>query len=169
MAVRPAGAKESPESVLRSFIAKLDPKDQKLFGAVRAALRKRLPAANEMVYDYPGNLVVSYTMTDLGKDGIVSTATRAGDVRLYFGQGKHLPDPKKLLQGSAGVRFIRVESARQLAHPDVEALIAAAIARAKGPSPAKGRGRLVIQKGGATTAAETSTPRRRGSAASKRR
>jgi hypothetical protein len=148
MGVSAVRAKEIPEALLRSFTAKLDPKDQKLFRAVRAALRKRLPAANEMVYDYPGNLVVSYTMTNLGKDGIVSTATRSDDVRLYFGQGKHLPDPKKLLQGSAGVRFIGLESANQLKHRDVEALIAAAIERAGGPSPTRGRGQLVIQKGG---------------------
>lgn len=148
MAVRPAGATESLESLLQSFIAKCDPKDQKLIRALRTALRKRLPAANELVYDYPGNLVISYTPTELGKDGILSTAARPGDLRLYFGQGKFLSDPKELLQGSAGVRFIRVESAKQLTHPDVEALIAAAIERAVAPLPSKGRGKLVIQKGG---------------------
>jgi hypothetical protein len=36
-----------------------------------------------------------------------------------------------------------------LAHPDVEALIVAAISKAPAPLPAKGRGKLVIQKGGA--------------------
>jgi hypothetical protein len=150
MAVRSAGVKESPETVLRSLIAKCDPADQALIRSLRTAVRKRLPTVNEMVYDYPGNLVISYTPTELGKDGIVSTAARTGDVRLYFGQGKHLPDPKKLLKGSANVRFIQVESARQVANPDVEALFAAAIARAAVRPSATGRGTLIIQKSGSS-------------------
>jgi hypothetical protein len=128
----------------------MKPADQKLFRAVRTAVRKRLPTVTEMVYDYPGNLVASYTPTDQGKEGILSLAGRPGDLRLYFGQGKKLRDPKKLLKGSATqVRYIPVESARQLAHPDVEALIAAAIALSAAPLPAKGRGAVVIRKGGA--------------------
>ena len=55
-----------------------------------------------------------------------------------------MPDPKKLLMGSAGTtRYIEVEAARRLSHPDVKALIAAAIDQAKVPLPAKGRGRLI--------------------------
>jgi hypothetical protein len=65
-------------------------------------------------------------------------------------QGPQLPDPKKLLMGSGKqTRFIRLEAARQLAHPDVEALIAAAIDHAGVPLPSKGRGRLVIRTFGA--------------------
>jgi hypothetical protein len=57
-----------------------------------------------------------------------------------------LPDPKKLLVGSGKqTRFIRVESASLLTHPDVEALVAAAIGRAKTPLPTTGRGRLIIR------------------------
>jgi hypothetical protein len=53
---------------------------------------------------------------------------------------------KKLLMGSGKqTRFIRVEAARQLAHPDVEALIAAAIDQAEAPLATEGRGRLVIR------------------------
>jgi hypothetical protein len=142
-------ATRQPEAQLQAFIERLAPEDQKLVRSLRAAVRKRLPAANEMVYDYPGNLVISYTPTDQGKDGILSTAARAGDVRLYFGNGKSLPDPKGLLLGSAGVRYIEVESASRLKHPDVEALIVAAIAKAPARLPAKRQGRLIIQKGGA--------------------
>jgi hypothetical protein len=140
---------ESPEAELKSFIARCDAKDQKLIRALRTAVRKRLPAANEMVYDYPGNLVISYTLTEQGKDGILSTAARAGDVRLYFSHGKSLPDPKKLLKGSAGVRYIPIESATRLKHPDVEALIAAAIKKSRTGSPTRGKGKLIIQKRGA--------------------
>ena len=57
-----------------------------------------------------------------------------------------MPDPKKLLQGSGKqTRFIRVDAAGQLGHPDVEALIVAAIDHATVPLPSKGKGKLIIQ------------------------
>lgn len=143
MAGTPERAKPTPEAVLRSLIGKFPPKDQQLIRSVRSAVRKRLPTANELVYDYTSSLVLAYTPTEQGADGILSIAARADGVRLYFGQGSRLPDPKKLLLGSAGVRFIPVESARRLAHPDVKALIAAAITEAAVPLPALGRGRLI--------------------------
>lgn len=145
------GTPPTPEARLRGFIAKMGAKDQALFRSVRSAVRKRLPAANELVYDYPGNLVISYTPTELGKEGILSIAGRPGDLRLYFGNGPRLPDPKKLLMGSAGmVRYVPVESARRLANPHIEALIAGAIARSGVPLATKGRGAVVIKKDGAS-------------------
>jgi hypothetical protein len=66
-----------------------------------------------------------------------------------------LPDPKKLLQGSAKlVRFIPVEAASRLKHPDVEALIAAAIDKAAVPFPSKGGGKLVIKTFGKSSGAK---------------
>jgi hypothetical protein len=136
----PVGAERTPEAVLRSLIAKLGPEQQKLFRAVRTALRKRAPAANELLYDYGHALVISYTATEQGKDGVVALSAKADGLRLYFNQWRRLKDPKKLLQGSASqVRFIKVESARQLAQPDLKALITAAISG----MPSKGRGKLM--------------------------
>ena len=142
MAVTPAGPKPAPDAVLRSLLAKYPPKDQALIRAVRAAVRKRVPAANELVYDYSGSLVLSYTPTEHGKDGVLSIAVKADGVRLYLG-GPRLPEPKKLLLGSGGARYILIETAQRLAHPDVKAVITAAIDLAKVPLPAKGRGRLI--------------------------
>jgi hypothetical protein len=65
---------------------------------------------------------------------------------LCFIRGATLPDPQKILQDSGNqTRFIRLESASVLRRPDVEALVKAAIARAKVPLPKAGRGSLVIQ------------------------
>lgn len=144
MATSTANAKATPEALLRGIIAKFDAETQKLIRAVRAALKKRVPTANELVYDYGRTLVLAYTPTEHGIDGVLSLGAGAGGVKLYFGKGPKLPDPKKLLQGSAKqVRFIEIESARQLKDPDVEALIAAALAMAKVPLPAKGRGQVI--------------------------
>jgi hypothetical protein len=146
MAVSSDGAKGTPQAQLRSLIEKFDPKDQRFIRSVRSAVRKRLPAANELVYDYESFFVIAYSPTDRGTDGIVSIAARTDGVRLYLMQGPQLPDPMKLLMGSGKqVRYIRVEAASQLAHPDVEALIAAAIEQARVPLASSGRGRLVIQ------------------------
>src|SRR5439155_5599512 len=69
---------------------------------------------------------------------MVSDCKRAG-----VGQ---LPDPKKVLLGSGNqTRFIRLGSAGVLARPEVRALLAAAIARARAPLPPTGRGKLVIR------------------------
>jgi hypothetical protein len=149
MAVSSVGAKGTPEARLRSLIAQCDPEHQPLIRAVRSALRKRLPTANELVYVYPNSLVISYSPSEHGIEGILSTAARATGVDLYFNQGPKLPDPKKLLKGSAKqVRFIHLESARELKNPDIEALIAAAIEESRVPLPSTGRGRLIIRTDG---------------------
>jgi len=146
MTVIPHGKGATAEGQLRSFIEKFDPKDQKLIRSVRSAVRKRLPTANELVWDNYNFFVIGYSPTDRPSDSIVSIAARANGVGLCFIQGAQLPDPKKLLLGSGRqTRFIRVEAASQLTHPDVEALIVAAIDQAKVPLTPKGRGRLVIR------------------------
>ena len=146
MAVSSVDAKGTPEAQLRFLIAKFDPKAQRLIRSVRSAVRKRLPAANELVYDYNTFFVIGYSPTERPTDGIVAIAARPDGVRLYLMQTSRLPDPKKLLEGSGKqTRLIRVEAARRLAHPDVEALIAATIEHAKVPLPSEGRGRLVIR------------------------
>jgi hypothetical protein len=144
--VKPDSKKPTPEAQLRSFIDKFDPKGQKLIRSVRAAVRKRFPTANELAYDYNHSVVIAYSPSDRGIESIVSIALRADGVYLYFMNGPQLPDPKGLLLGSGKqARFVRVEAASHLAHPGVEALIAAAIDRAGVPLPSKGRGILIIR------------------------
>ena len=106
--VKPESSQLTPEAQLRSFIDRLDPKDQKLFRSVRAAVRKRFPTANELAYDYSNSVVIGYSPTDRGIDGIVSIAGRADGVRLYLMNGPQLPDPK----GFCGDRESRPASSR---------------------------------------------------------
>jgi len=146
MAAGSAGTKLTPEAQLRSLIGKFDAKDQRLIRAVRSALRKRFPAANELIYDYRTFFVIGYSPTENGIESIVSIAARPDGLRLYFMNGPKLPDPKKLLMGSAKqVRFIPLEAASRLKHPDVEALIAATIELAKVPLPSRGHGKLITK------------------------
>ena len=146
MAVKTDSKAGTPEAQLRSFNDMFDPNHQKFVRSVRAALRKRFPTANELAYDYSSFFVIAYSPTEQGIDAPVSIAARADGVDLYFNQGPQLPDPKKLLLGSGKqTRFVRLETARQLANPDVEAFIAAAIDHAKVPLPSKGKGSLIIK------------------------
>ena len=146
MTVERGTGEPTPEAQLRSHIDRLDPKNQKLIRSVRAAVRKRFPTANELAYDYNNSMVIGYSPTDRGIDGIVAISARATGVALYFNQGPQLPDPKKLLLGSGKqTRFVRLDTAGQLAHPDVEAMIAAAIDQARVPLPSQGKGRLIIR------------------------
>jgi hypothetical protein len=136
----------APETELRSFIEKFDPRHQVLIRAARKALRKRLPAANELVYDNYNFFVIGYCSTQRPSDCIVSIAAGANGVALSFYYGATLPDPHGLLSGSGSQnRFLRIESAAALARPDVEKVIAAAVAQAKSPLPATGKGKLIIR------------------------
>ena len=147
-----SAAKVSPitsliaEKQLQSFIDKFEPEHQALIRAMRKALRKRMPSANELVWDNYNFFVVGYSATERPSDSIVCIAAAANGVGLSFYRGATLPDPQKILLGSgAQNRFLRFESAKTLALPDVEALINAAIAQAKTPLPAKGKGKLIIR------------------------
>jgi len=132
--------------MLASFIAKFSPADQKLIRSVRRAMRKRLPTANEMVYDNYNFLVIGYGPNERPSDAIFSIAARANGVGLCLIRGAGLPDPHRLLEGSGNqTRFIRLESAATLDRPEVEALMALAIARSRVPLPRAGRGRLIIR------------------------
>jgi hypothetical protein len=140
----PVGA--SGEDQLESFNDKFDAKNAALIRSARKTLRKRLPTANELVYDNYNFFVIGYCSTERPSDCLVSIAASANGVGLSFYYGASLPDPLKLLLGSGSQnRFIRIESAATLAHPGVEELIAAAIAQAERPLPARGRGKLVIR------------------------
>jgi hypothetical protein len=146
MTTKPDGKEIVPEAQLRAYVDKLDPKNQKLFRSVRSAVRKRFPTANELAYDYGHALVVGYAPADRGIDAIVAIRACATGVSLSFGQGAKLPDPKGLLRGSGKqTRFIPVGAARELAHPDVEALMAASVDQVTLPLSSEGKGSLIIK------------------------
>jgi Domain of unknown function (DU1801) len=135
------------EQQLAGFIRKFDSKNAALIRSVRKVLRERLLTANELVvYDNYNYFVIGYCSTERPSDCVLSIAAGANGVGLSFYFGATLPDPHKLLLGSGSQnRFIKIESAAMLARPEVEELIAAAIAQAERPLPGSGRGKLVIR------------------------
>ena len=134
------------EKQLQSFIAKFEPKNQTLIRAVRKALRKQFPTANELAYDNYNFFALGYCSTERPADCVVSIAASANGVGLSFYWGATLPDPHGILLGSGNQnRFIRLESGKVLERREVLELISAAEAQAKIPMPASGGGKLIIR------------------------
>jgi len=144
-----ATSKVSPgdaERQLQNFIDKFEPKHRALIRAVRKVLRKRLPTANELVWDNYNFFVIGYSATERPSDSVVTIAAAANGVGLAFYRGATLPDPHKILQGSGSQnRFIRLESVETLSRPEVKALIDAAVTQAKTPFAASGGGKVIIR------------------------
>jgi hypothetical protein len=150
-----AVARRSAEAELRRLIAKFAPAQERLIGAMRRLLRKRLPTAYELVYEYSSWIVISFSPNEHGYEGVFAIRASADGVRLYFSRGKELPDPEKLLRGSGTqARAIEVEGASTLARPAIARLIDEAIAHNRIPFARTGRGQVVIRS-------KVAKPRRR--------
>lgn len=134
------------EATLETFIAKFDPANQRLISDLRAALRRRFPTANELVYDNYNFFVIGYSPTLRPSDALFSIAASAKGASICFIHGASLDDPAGLLLGGGKqTRFLRVASAADLDRSEVEALLLAAVTTAKVPFPAATPGTLVIR------------------------
>ncbi len=136
----------SPARQLNTLIARFDPAIRRLVREARAKLRRRLPTAIELVYDNYNALAIAFASSERQSDVIVTLAVYARGVNLYFIYGVALADPHRLLIGSGNQgRFIRLESAAMLDRPEIDELVAAAIAETDSPLPRSGRGYVVIK------------------------
>ena len=140
----------NPETQIASYFAKYDPAIAKLGKALRAKLRARLPGMSEIVYVYENqsSLVISYSPTERGYQGLCGIAVYPDKVNLFFGQGAALSksDPEKLLQGSGKtVRHVVLNSASDLDRADIQALMAAALKLAKVRLDPSAKGAVIIK------------------------
>ncbi len=141
-----AEARRAAEAELRRLLAAFVPMHIRLVDATRKLLRKRLPTAHEVVYEYKDALVISYSPTGRGYEGVIGIRVNAEAVRLFFNRGPELPDPSKLLRGSGKqTRWIELEGASTLSRPEVAALIDESIALNTVPFAPDGRGQVVIR------------------------
>jgi len=138
------------ETQLASFFAKYDPPIAKLGKALRAKLRDRLPGLFEVVYVYENQdlLVISFSPTENGYDGLCGLSVYPSCVKLFFGQGARLSksDPNKLLQGSGKtVRHVALNSVADFDRAEIEGLMAAALRLAKLRLDPSAKGSVVIR------------------------
>lgn len=131
---RPKPVDESPATQIASFLAKYTPQMAATARDARTRMRKRVPGGVEFVYDNYNALVFGFGPTDRPSDAVLSLAIFPEWVTLCFLKGAELADPKKLLKGSGNiVRNIRLSFPAHLEDPDIEKLVAAAIAAAIPP------------------------------------
>jgi len=149
MSVKKKTAHSSAAAELRTLIAKLAPAHVRLTGAARRWLRKRLPTAHEVVYEYRDCFVLSYSPSERGYEGVFAIRGSADGVRLYFNRGKELPDPAKLLRESAMARWIDLESASTLVRPEVTRLFDEAMKHNSVPFARAGAGLVVLRSASA--------------------
>jgi hypothetical protein len=134
------------EEQLASFIAKFTPEVATLARSILAAMRARYPTAIELVYDNYNALAIGFGPSEKTSHAIFSVAVFPRWVSLFFLQGKQLPDPEGILQGSGNVaRHIRLPSAGRLDELSVKNLMQEATARAAVPFSAHGAPRLIIK------------------------
>ena len=136
----------SPTAQLRAFLAKFSPEIATRAQAILKKMRARYPSALELVYDNYNALAIGFGPTERASEVIFSIAIYPNWINLFFLQGKTLPDPKKILQGSGNqVRHIRLTSPEMLDDPAIVALMELAAARAKVPFDPAGKHRLIIR------------------------
>ncbi len=136
----------SPTAQLRAFLAKFSPEIGARGNAILTTMRARYPTALELVYDNYNALAIGFSPTERASEVIFSIAIYPNWINLFFLQGKTLPDPKKILQGSGNqVRHIRLTSPDTLDDPAVMALMKIASTRAKVPFDPAGKHRLIIR------------------------
>lgn len=140
----------NPETQVASYFAKYEPAIAKLGKALRAKLRDRLPGLNELVYVYENqkSLVLSYSPTEYGPDGVCALALYPDCVKLFFAKGGQLSksDPQKLLQGSGpGVRHVVLGAVADFERAEIEALMAAGLKLAKLRLDASAKGSVIIK------------------------
>ncbi len=137
------------ETQLASYLSKYEPPMLKLGKALRAKLRARLPGLFEIVYVYESQsaLVISYSPTENGYEGLCSIALYPRCAKLFFAQGALLSqsDPNKLLQGRAKVRHVVLNAAADFDHAQIEVLMAAALKLAKLRLDASAKGSVIIK------------------------
>jgi hypothetical protein len=141
---------KNAETQLAGYFAKYDSKMARLGKALRAKLRDRLPGLFEVVYVYENQnaLVIAYSPTENGYDGLCSIALYPGSAKLFFAQGALLSksDPNKVLQGSGkGVRHVVLNTVADFDRPEIEVLMAAALKLAKVRLEASAKGSVIIR------------------------
>ena len=73
------------EEQLECFISKFAPANQRLIRAVRAATRRRLTGANELVHDNYNFLVIACSPTKMTSDSHFSIGADKNGANLFFG------------------------------------------------------------------------------------
>ena len=152
----------SPNARFSAFLSRFSSETVALVKRCLPKLRRAFPGCSQLVYDYSNSnyLVVAFGLSERGYEAIVAIAVSPRWVRLYFQDGKSLPDPKGRLEGSgAKVRSVTLKAASDLDHRDIQALFRAAKKNSGVTFPRTRSTRMVIK-----SASKKQKPKRGGRA-----
>jgi hypothetical protein len=137
---------DDAQSQLDSFLAKFTPEVDSLAHDLIGRMRARLPGATIIVYDNYNALAIGFGPGEKASQAMLSLAVFPRWVTLCFLQGAGLPDPGGILRGAGSrVRHVRLHDPATLDDPQIEALIAEAVARSEPPFDTAAEQRLVIK------------------------
>ncbi|MEZ5308564.1 MAG: DUF1801 domain-containing protein [Pyrinomonadaceae bacterium] len=140
--------RSAADKEVRKIVEQFASDHSRLVASLRRILQNRLPAANELVYEYRSWFVISYSPNNKGYDGILSIRGDEKGIKLFLNNGTTLPDPSKLLKGSGKqTRWIPIVKASDLKRPEVERLIDESIESNQIPFSESGKGVIVIMSG----------------------
>ena len=114
---------------LDAFIDRYTPSLARQGQEALTKLRALLPGAVEMVYDNYTGLTVSFGSTERASDAVIALVFGPRWLRLSFLYGKTLDAPPKLLKDDTNeVRWLKLGKPKGLDDPEVQDLIAQAVA-----------------------------------------
>jgi hypothetical protein len=139
-------AGKSPQSQLDDLLDKYTPEVATAGRDCLTKMRARLPGATQLVYDTYNALGIGFGPSEKASEAIFSIVLYPRYVTLFFLQGVHLPDPKRLLQGNGKVvRHIKLESPADLDKPAIRELMRVALTSAKRGIDRAAPGGLIVR------------------------
>lgn len=140
----------NPTPQLSALFARYPAPIAKLGRACYSRLVARLGGYHQIVYLYENQeaLVISFSPTEAGYEGVCSLSLRPGEVKVFFTRGAELGrvDSTRLLKGSGKtVRYVEVGAASDLERAEVEALFVAALKLAKPRVGDRAEGSIVFK------------------------
>ena len=118
------------EAQIAVFLGRYTPAVEAQFREARTRLRAMFPRGFELVFDTYNALVFGISPTERRSDSFLSVAGYPKWITLFFLNGTDLHDPVGLLEGQGKqIRSIRLKHPADINTPEVEALIAQAVAR----------------------------------------
>ena len=138
------------ETQLASYFAKYEPAMAKLGKALRAKLRARLPGLFEIVYVYENQnaLVIAYSPTERGYEGVCTISVYPRLVRLGFGRAPSCRSRTRTSCCKVRARLCgtsRLNSVADFDRPEIESLIADAVKLAKLRLDRNAKGAIIIK------------------------
>ena len=80
---QPVAERRAADAELSRLVEKFASDHQRLITALRRSLRKRMPTACELVYEYRDCFVISYSPNDHGYEGLFAIRGSESGVKLY--------------------------------------------------------------------------------------